>query len=293
MSAATTMNPAGTAMRVHPSDVHRKSPEQLFIDDVTLGNDLARGTLRPRDRHSYYRHDDRRGITACLYGLESLRQAETFFAHKRLERPTDTKFVWRSVSMHVAPADGDDVLDHGFELVHSGERRREHRYSGVARLHDRLVIMDELTVRYVDPDTYRLVRGNEPHSSKDASAPNVVRLPPHEVGRSAHSDVAVGTTATGELEVAASFTSPVFFEHPQDHWPGMVLIDAATQLCNSVVSPDRSMTALECSFVRYGELTSPVSASITCKQDQAHRQICSVSFVQDRQVVSTVSLTFT
>ena len=104
--------------------------------------DRVRGTLKPRDRHSYYRHDDRRGITACLYGLESLRQVETFFAHKRLERPTDTKFVWRSVSMHVAPADGDDIPDHGFELVHSGERRREHRYSGVARLHDRVVILD-------------------------------------------------------------------------------------------------------------------------------------------------------
>ena len=192
-----------------------------------------------------------------------------------------------------AAADGEDTPDHGFELVHSGERRREHRYSGIARLSDRVVVMDELRVRYVDADTYRLVRGSDTCSSRDAVAPNLVRLPPHEVGRSAQSDVAVGAAATGELEVGASFTSPVFFEHPQDHWPGMVLVDAATQLCNSLVSPDRSLTALECSFVRYGELTSPVSASVMCTQDQAHRQICSVNFVQDRQVVSTVSLTFT
>lgn len=282
--------------RVHPSDIHRSRADQTFIDEVTSSASGVAGAVRDRTLHSYYGHDDPNGVVTCLYALETLRQAETWFAHARLRRPDGTKFVWRSVSMSIRRADtgrGDaDVKDGTFVLEHVDAKASRHQYRGAVRLGDVLVLMDELTVTYVGLEAYEILRTSDVLTSETCELFGGRRPEPERVGRVAASDVAIGWASDGSLQVAAPFDSPVFFEHVQDHWPGMVLVDAAVQACQYNLDSGQRLSRLTCEFLRYGELDSPITVCPSAQAVGSARAAFDVDLVQEGRTSATLSAVF-
>ncbi|MCZ0971672.1 AfsA-related hotdog domain-containing protein [Streptomyces albulus] len=50
---------------------------------------------------------------------------------------------------------------------------------------------------------------------------------------------------------------PVLFDHPVDHVPGMLMVEAARQAARAVAPHWSLPVALDCSFARYAELDAP------------------------------------
>jgi hypothetical protein len=89
------------------------------------------------------------------------------------------------------------------------------------------------TVLFLSAETYAAAREPEcPRCMPPAPAP---RARPASVGRRDPANVMISpVTRTGEdgheALVATDGGHPVFFDHPQDHLPGMLLLEAARQL---------------------------------------------------------------
>ncbi len=240
--------------------------------------------------------------------LECCRQAETYAAHAFFGVEQGAGFILRGLSVRTfpdthgsrVPAAVDTPVgsrtalsDMGVEAGTAGRlvmafRVREpgpHRgsissldytfdlWAGAERS-ARIV----LRVGYAAPRVYAALRsrrrnGPPPRSS---TAPSPVAGNPVEpalAGRLRATDCVLLDLAAGPAaEVRAALRVPVenpsYFDHPHDHVPGMVLVEAARQLAIAAAgvwdaAPGRpaSMTAVEAEFTQYAELDTPTVLS--------------------------------
>ncbi|WP_405792593.1 AfsA-related hotdog domain-containing protein [Streptomyces sp. NBC_01506] len=141
-----------------------------------------------------------------------------------------------------------------------------------------------LRVGYAAPRVYAALRarrrGGPPPTSRTAPPP-VAGTPvePSLAGRLRATDCVLLDLATGPAaEVTAALRVPVenvsYFDHPHDHVPGMVLVEAARQLATAAVgvwdaAPGRpaGMTAVEAEFSQYAELDAPTVLSAVPHDD--------------------------
>jgi A-factor biosynthesis hotdog protein len=84
-------------------------------------------------------------------------------------------------------------------------------------------------------------------------------LAPTAVGRTATRDVVLSATDTPDRWLLTpDLTHPIFFDHADDHLPGMVLLEGARQAASAVLAPDRlKPTNASTQFLRYAELDRP------------------------------------
>ncbi|MFD7920693.1 ScbA/BarX family gamma-butyrolactone biosynthesis protein [Streptomyces sp. NPDC059740] len=111
----------------------------------------------------------------------------------------------------------------------------------------------------------RLRRGRQDALAAFAQAlPPAPPVPAAQVDRLDPHDVVVSATKTpGGYQLRAVTDHEVLFDHPHDHIPGMVLLEAATQAVQAEGAPVRLLpVALESTFTRYTELDSPCLLSV-------------------------------
>lgn len=86
----------------------------------------------------------------------------------------------------------------------------------------------------VSTAAYRRLRGaTEAVAPPPAGTGRPGRPEPEQVGVPQARDVLLARTPSGSLELSlADACHPVFFDHPSDHVPGMVLLEAARQACH-------------------------------------------------------------
>ncbi|WP_345942970.1 AfsA-related hotdog domain-containing protein [Streptomyces sp. SID2119] len=92
-------------------------------------------------------------------------------------------------------------------------------------------------------------------SSKGAtSSPHGPSLPsPAHVGRSSVRDVVLSPTSTAHpWQLRVDTTHTVLFDHPHDHVPGLVLLEAADQIARAEAQPQAAIpVAFDTTFHRY------------------------------------------
>lgn len=275
---------------VRPSDVHRSASTETFLSHVTMSSAGLKGTVKPRKDHSYYRFDDPLSAVPLLYGLEVLRQAETYLAHS-MDRPSDDHFIWRSIALHVDKIDPlMEIADHTFQLDYAGcVSGSRHQYRGRARVGNTVVVLDDFAVTFVSADMYERLPRIDPCKSDSAPVfPTDYIINPNSIGRTSRSDIAISGGENETFRVAAPYDSPVFFEHTQDHWPGMVLIDAATQLAAlKIQGAGLKLKSLRADFQHYSELSAPVDMAIHAIDNDALHEVI---FSQAERVTTIVEL---
>jgi len=97
------------------------------------------------------------------------------------------------------------------------------------------------------------------------------RIEPARAGRGDRRNVVIGPTARSEGEVAVTYPlivdeqHPSFYDHPQDHVPGPLLVEAFRQAAlataldqGALASPDAAVTACE---ARFGDFCEPDAAA--------------------------------
>ncbi|MFI1280163.1 AfsA-related hotdog domain-containing protein [Streptomyces sp. NPDC020858] len=108
---------------------------------------------------------------------------------------------------------------------------------------------------------YQRLRGR--NADLDQVTARVIPLPPpltpRRVGRDRFHDVVLSpTSSTRRTQLRADINHPILFDHPVDHAPGMLLLEAVRQAAYCSAFPRRGvLTAMERRFFRYAELNSP------------------------------------
>ncbi|CAM5321873.1 adhesin [Streptomyces tanashiensis] len=105
---------------------------------------------------------------------------------------------------------------------------------------------------------YRRIRG-ERMAALGRPVPLIPGVAPHLVGRERTKDVVLAPgTRPGQWQLRVNTAHPTLFRRPNDHVPGMLLLEAARQAATLTLGSAAYVpTVMDVSFSRYVELDSP------------------------------------
>lgn len=272
--------------------VHRRSLSEVLLTDALRVSDgvFLIGAQWPR-WHVFYGsiHD---GYNSALIA-ETLRQATIMTAHSMLEVPLDRRFLLSS--MTVSRNDTDSVPDLAAEAGVTLQLLDVHRSAGSV---SKMVVQAEFVVdgepvatgtakaRIVGEGTYARLRGLP---AAEGTFLETARLPARQVGHTSRRNVVLGVTSgQNRWPLLVDASNPIFFDHPLDHVPGALLIEAARQAVRAGTGcPDRDLASFDSTFAEFVELTDESEVVITDLVEDAD----SVSAVVEIRVGDQVAMT--
>ncbi|KUN32396.1 gamma-butyrolactone biosynthesis enzyme [Streptomyces corchorusii] len=264
--------------------------------------------------HPFYTTSPQRH--GLLFFIESVRQALSVASHLGLGVPRGYRMGWERLTCTASPealATGPDPSVVQLTITHDDVVRRK---SGVCRLTARVqatrngLPLGTVQIGYTayPPALYDRLRG----ARADAQAAFARALPPGPavepalVGRtdahdvtlapetSAGPDTAAGPGGTPRRWALRSDTGHrVLFDHPHDHIPGMVLLEAVIQAAHADAAPRPVVPVeLDTVFHRYVEFDLPCAiVTEDTGTDEPGRQRRRISGVQDGQTAFTTLIT--
>ncbi|MGW0964739.1 ScbA/BarX family gamma-butyrolactone biosynthesis protein [Streptomyces sp. NPDC002516] len=153
--------------------------------------------------------------------------------------------------------------------------------------HSRFTIQDRavyerLRGRYADLGAVRVLPLSPPAS-------------PRPVGRDGFEDVVLSPTPTPDRwQLRTDTTHPILFDHPVDHAPGMLLLEAARQAAQALAHPEATVAVgMESVFTRYAELDAPcwILADAVAPDSLGRTRVRVTARQNDRDIfTSTVTL---
>lgn len=287
--------------QVTPQLAHCRREADVFptawsrIDDtrfrVTAHWPAARSFFGPADD----RHQD------PMVVAETLRQATMLLTHAEFGSPLGTCFVMHDLQVHIRPgallvADAGQPVD--IDVVCSEVRRRRTGLNGMRttmefRRGGRLVAHGSSSLTCSTPQAYLRLRAPQ-LAVLGHPVPLVAGLEPEQVGRTRTEDVVLAPADRPHTWLLRLNTAhPTLFHRPNDHVPGMLLIEAARQAATAATGhagpPPDSLAA---AFDRYAELDRPcwIEARVQPPQDPGAPLTVRVRGHQDGQDVFTAEV---
>ncbi|UNO39489.1 ScbA/BarX family gamma-butyrolactone biosynthesis protein [Streptomyces sp. MST-110588] len=248
--------------------VHRAALSEVFLTDWGYAGDdtWVVGAQWPR-AHSFY--GPAGGLHDPVLLVETIRQAGILLSHVAHGVPLENSIIWQDMRYRLAPeALRTSATPAEIELHVRDEDlvRRGARLAGARQRYRVLRDGAELATATLDfschsPAVYRRLRG----AYCDLEHAYARRLPPPEpllpplVARDRTADVVLSPTGRPHLwQLRVDTAHPVLFDHPVDHTPGMLLVEAARQAAQATAGPGFVLPVeMECAFERYGELDAP------------------------------------
>ncbi|MFE1948896.1 ScbA/BarX family gamma-butyrolactone biosynthesis protein [Streptomyces sp. NPDC059524] len=245
--------------------VHRASIAEVLLTNWERRDD-RRFTVAaqwPRT-HSFFT-----SVQNChdpLMVAETFRQAGVLLAHTELGVPLGHQLLVRDLGVHVQPEHlgiGDVPASVELEMTCSNVKQRgrvlaECRYDAVIRRDGDFVGTAYGTVSCMAPTTYKRVRSL--HGPEEGRPPLALTAPvaPQLVGRSSPKDVVLSPAEQpDQWRLRADRSHPILFDHPLDHVPGMLLLEAARQSASATLGHASLPLRVESEFERYVELDAP------------------------------------
>lgn len=244
--------------------VHRASVAEVMLTDWERVDDhhFTVAAQWPRG-HSFFANVD--GHHDPLIVAETIRQVGALLAHAEFHVPLDHHFLMWDLSVSVeqpanllvdsAPA--SVVLDISCKDV---KRRRNElaglHYEAVIRRNGQAVATGSATFTCTSAKVYERLRGGRGDSVQQL--PLTAPAAPQNVGRTSPMDVVlspIGEPDRWQLRVDTHH--PILFDHPVDHVPGMVLLEAARQASSAVLGRPFLPLGITSAFERYAELDAP------------------------------------
>jgi hypothetical protein len=261
---------------------HRASVSEVLPTDTADAGDGRYLVAAQAPRSHLLFNDGADRFIDLLVLVETVRQGGTVVAHRFLDVPLDLAFVLRSATLEVldvdamrsgsAPAEivADLVLT---DLVRSRGVVTRMSAEATLRVNGRLVARGGGAMIGVPMSAYEKIR---PRSLKNRTGPEqhpVAPLAPELVGRTNPRNVVVGRGEGGEgppFSLVVDTSHPHFFDHPQDHVPGTLMLEALRQSAVAVAGPvtgaaphELVVTSCTTAFKRYVELGKPATCHVT------------------------------
>ncbi|EWM13642.1 ScbA/BarX family gamma-butyrolactone biosynthesis protein [Kutzneria sp. 744] len=251
--------------------VHRASVAEVFVTSLLDhgGGRIDVGVQLPRS-HAFYGDSDN-GHHDPVAFAEAARQACLAVAHECFRVPAEARFLLRKFELRLLDPAAIAVTDTPCDAVlrcrvvqrftHDGRLCGLHLRHRV-EIDDRHVLTADFAFSWLPESEWAPVRGTieppraVPPPTRCAAAVvgrrcdrNVVIGPPHVEGSFARATVVVDTA------------HPTLFDHPVDHVPGMVLVEAFRQLATACAAVSANLdtgllTALRCRFSAFAELSA-------------------------------------
>ncbi|KUO12758.1 ScbA/BarX family gamma-butyrolactone biosynthesis protein [Streptomyces sp. DSM 15324] len=201
-----------------------------------------------------------------LLVVETVRQAGTLIAHTEYGVPLDHQFVMQEFHVDAAtekltvdllPAEPELELLFA-DVQYRGRRLAGARYTARVLREGEPVAAADVAFTVVAGSVYRRLRGGRTPESVTA-APPPAGLDPVAVDRALPADVVLAPAdGPDRWQLRVNTAHPVFFDHPLDHVPGMLLLEAARQVARLLGIDGQSPILYHASFHRYAELDEPV-----------------------------------
>ncbi|MFF4252514.1 ScbA/BarX family gamma-butyrolactone biosynthesis protein [Streptomyces sp. NPDC001663] len=246
--------------------VHRAAVAETFLtgwrqtgpDQFTLFGQWPRA-------HQLHVSPDRSAYEPLLVA-ETVRQCGALLAHAEYDAPLDHCFVLQELQFTTHPehlAVGAVPAEPTLDVTVVDVRRRAGRpiafaYDTAVRIGGERVATAHLAVSWTSESVYRRLRGGRTPENISA-LPLPPGLPATEVGRTLPADVVLAQPERPDRwQLRVDTAHPVFFDHPLDHIPGMLLLEAARQAARVRAADPGSGASFHATFHKYAELDRPV-----------------------------------
>ncbi|MFJ8828013.1 ScbA/BarX family gamma-butyrolactone biosynthesis protein [Streptomyces sp. NPDC102467] len=239
------VRPLSYAQPVPRHLVHRAAIAEVFItDSVRTGEHTFRVAAQwPRD-HALY-GPGAGAVSDPLLFAETLRQAMVYLAHAHHGIPLSHQFLGNASAFETTDLEAlrtnGAPLDVELEVTWrwTPECRAPHRFG----LHVEAVLLvnglacgsGSLQVATMDKRLYARLRGRDRPAAgvlPPEAAPR--RLPAATVGRQRPKDSVVGLDSDGSWQILADQQHAIYFDHPSDHLPMMVMLESIRQVGHAV-----------------------------------------------------------
>ncbi|MCX4576248.1 ScbA/BarX family gamma-butyrolactone biosynthesis protein [Streptomyces sp. NBC_01571] len=216
--------------------------------------------------HSFFTQSG--GYQDPMLLIESVRQIGSLLAHAEFGVPFGHQFLMWDMSFSTAPellvADAVptevELRTVCRDIVRRGRVLGGMRYDVTVLRDGKALATGGAAFSCTSPAVHRRLRAGRPTTTDRVVPPGIE---PAAVGHSgdhhvllAEPESAAGTGDRWELRVDTAH--PTFFDHPVDHIPGMVLLEAARQAALvSTGMPDALLLGLKSNFARYAEFDAP------------------------------------
>ncbi|MER7181897.1 ScbA/BarX family gamma-butyrolactone biosynthesis protein [Streptomyces hyaluromycini] len=249
--------------------VHRASVTEVFLTDgaqVAAGRFLV-GAQWPR-QHVLY-HPDQSGRYDFMLLAETVRQAGIFLIHRFYDVPLGHHFVFRSLELRIDDLDAlrvgatplGAVLDVTVTASGDTARRFDARLDVTLEVDGRPCAYASVSVVVVDARGYDIVRhrGRDltPAPAARTAAPSTTPVIAGRQDANVLLRTVAGTDSSTWL-LHVDLQHPGYFEHPSDHVPGMMLLEAFRQAGHLAAARDCVLASLEARFRSFGELCRPI-----------------------------------
>ncbi|MFE4635834.1 ScbA/BarX family gamma-butyrolactone biosynthesis protein [Streptomyces sp. NPDC056773] len=243
--------------------VHRPDTSEVFLSHwERTGDDRFNVTLRWPENHPF--HTALHGFRSPALIAEAIRQAGILISHAEFGVPLGHHFLMSDLNYTIEPelVEADDDSPVHIDVTCSDIRRRGTRFSGMT-CHMRLVrggrviATGDGSLACTSPGAYRRMRGEFADARPVLPVPEPVH--PSLVLRTEPKDVLLAPTRDPRCWTLRSHTeNTTLFAHPNDHVPGMVLMEATHQAAFAVAGSTRLYpTSLRLAFERYAEFDTP------------------------------------
>jgi hypothetical protein len=278
-----------TWQAVDRRQVHKAAHAEVLVTDVELlaPDTYAVASQWPR-LHACFQPRQDTSPSPLLF-IETLRQAGIYITHRYLGVPLGYHFVFKSISASCLSTPPHPVRGHNRTVVlvirvcasrggtrFSGARLEIEAWSGAQHFATAIA-----TYNCLSPAAYSRVRTPPAGARPPAERTTNPSYPDGHLDHQLRSD-------THRSMLAVDVEDPTFFDHPVDHLPGMLLIDAALRAAG-VNDPRRwdRLLGLDLSFQRFAELNTPTA--VTARGARPHVE---VEISQDGTVAASGVVTF-
>ncbi|MFD7667151.1 ScbA/BarX family gamma-butyrolactone biosynthesis protein [Streptomyces sp. NPDC059788] len=279
--------------------VHRTAVSEVFLTDWRrAGTDGWVVSAQWPRAHSFYGPVD--GLHDPVLLVETMRQASILLSHVAHGVPLDHPIIWQDLHYSLVPealrVTGTPaeielhITDH--DLVYRGKRLASARQLYRVRRDGTELARAELNFSCHSPAVYRRLRGkySDLQRANDRKLDLAEPVAPRLVARDRTGDVVLSPTGhANRWQLRVNTAHPVLFDHPVDHAPGMLMVEAARQAAHAAAGPGFSLPVdMACSFHRYAELDAPcwVEATVAGRDGRDHL-LLDVDIRQNGQSVFT------
>ncbi|MFD4139772.1 ScbA/BarX family gamma-butyrolactone biosynthesis protein [Streptomyces sp. NPDC058572] len=255
-------------MPVSQTYTHKTNPAEVLLTTWRqTGPDTFTVTARWPQTHTFYL--SRFGLHDPLLLSETVRQTLPLLSHAAYDVPFGHQLLWKDFGWDLNPAalhaDGT-ATEVELHIDCSGVRYRKNRATAIPLLvqaiRDGALLATARTHFTIqDRAVYERLRG--PYADiRRANARALVLPPPapaQSMGRDRFEDVVLSCTdSPRRWQLRTDTSHPILFDHPVDHAPGMLLLEAARQAAQAAVYPQPSLAVgMDNVFFRYTELDAP------------------------------------
>lgn len=276
--------PSGLTMTVPREYVHRTAIAEVFLTNWRRGEAGWVVSAQWPRAHTFY--GPVHGLHDPLLLVETIRQAAILLSHVAHRLPLDHPIIWQRVRYDLAPQALRTTDQPAEVTLHITDRDMVYRSTRLVSAHQEFRIVCDgadlasamLVYSCHSPAVYRRLRGEY----SDLALANSRRLPlpeavaPQLVARERDRDVVLSPTDRPDRwQLRVDTAHPVLFDHPVDHAPGMLMVEAARQAAQAATPGFTVPASLDCGFERYAELDAPswVEARATGRTDGDRRQV--------------------